>query len=133
MGNAPYVGDFALQLSPGERRLLQSSPTKAQTAVRYVDAQGRKRTQGGPDLNGTQSYPLGRGAAHGAADLLWRQRAGAAPAQCLPPPAGLCREPRPWCLQDLEVGATLQWRSAAAREEALPLKRSKASAAAWPA
>ena len=120
MGNAPYVGDFARMLSPGERSLVRSSHAKAQTALRYVDSQGHKRVQGGPDLKGTQSYPLGFGAAHGHAYLEWRQRAPAPPG--LAAPAGLLDNPRPWCLMDVEVGATLRWHSAAELEEALPLR-----------
>ncbi len=67
LGTAPYLGELARRMTPSERDALASSRGRMKTTVKYTDAAGRTRVQGGKDLKATQSYPVRSGMAHALA------------------------------------------------------------------
>ncbi|MCP4240171.1 MAG: hypothetical protein GY772_06380, partial [bacterium] len=65
LGTAPYPHELERRLSPEDRRLLREHGVR--TVDLIPDGYGRRRPRGSAELKGTQSYPLGLGAAHALA------------------------------------------------------------------
>ena len=75
VGTAPYLPSLGNVLSPAGRQAVLANPNKKATAKRYVDTEGNVRTQGGPDLKGTEHYSMMFGARHA---LLYKSHLGSA-------------------------------------------------------
>jgi hypothetical protein len=73
VGTAPYIHKLGKILSPEARKFVIDNPEKKHTSTPYIDSSGKPRTNGGPDLKGTEEYPMGFGARHA---LLYQEACG---------------------------------------------------------
>ena len=105
-GTPSYLGSLSRRLTKEARVYLRLRPDKVQTTTRWVTPDGHARCQGGPELKGTQAYPLGFGACHGLAFHEWTQEG--APEPLAPPPTDLLTAVHPPCMQDI-VDPTHTW------------------------
>ena len=64
VGTAPYLSNLGKAITPEGRRIVLENPKKKKTATKYIDKDGKPRSQGGPDLKGTENDSMSFGAAH---------------------------------------------------------------------
>ena len=64
VGTAPYLQTFGKVLTPHGRQVVLNNPSKKQTAFIYIDAAGKQRICGGPDLKQTEHYSMAFGCRH---------------------------------------------------------------------
>ena len=95
MGTAPYLPELGKVLTPAGRQAVLDNPNKKATAKLYVDSEGNTRTQGGPDLKGTEEYSIMFGARHA---LLYKSTLGSAAENQVP---GMSLQD---CDSDSEIG-----------------------------
>ena len=68
--NAPWAANLARRMEPIDRERIAAKRLCTRVVTR--DCSGRRRVKGGPDLKGTQAYPLAFGVA--VAELYWGWR-----------------------------------------------------------
>ena len=95
VGTASYLPELGSRLTPAGRQAVLDNPHKKATAKHYVDSEGNTRTQGGPDLKGTEEYSIMFGARHA---LLYKSTWGSAPENQVP---GMSLQD---CDSDSEIG-----------------------------
>ena len=95
VGTAPYLPELGKVLTPAGRQAVLDNPNKKATAKLYVDSEGNTRTQGGPDLKGTEEYSIMFGARHA---LLYKSTLGSAAENQVP---GMSLQD---CDSDSEIG-----------------------------